>query len=155
MSKLKKVNNFYLIYIKILVRLHNFLYHKISQVASKINGGIHPKHRIMNYHQYFLDNIRENSKVLDVGCGKGLLAFDLAKKATKVVAIDNDRKSIQIANLKYRRENIIYIEADANKLSLDEKFDYVVLSNVLEHIKQRKPFLKQMKELGSTLLIRV
>ena len=49
---------------------------------------LHPKHRLMNYHQFFLDHIRPTDRVLDIGCGNGALAYDLAGKTAHVTGID-------------------------------------------------------------------
>ena len=46
-----------------------------------INGKCHPKHKIIKYHDFFLENINETDKVLDLGCGIGHLTYDIAKKS--------------------------------------------------------------------------
>ncbi len=137
------------------IRLHRFLNNEISRLAVKVNDNIHPKHRITNYHQFFLDNIEENSSVLDIGCGLGIVAYKIAKKAKKVVAIDINKKTIQFAKQNYNRSNIVYINADATKHKFDDSFDIIILSNVLEHLKDRINFLKRIKKLGNLILIRV
>jgi len=149
------MNKFNQNYMKFLLRLHSYLYAKISYKSRKFNNNVHPKHRIMNYHQFFLDNINEESTVLDIGCGLGIVAYKIALKAKEVVAVDISKKSIQEAKRKFNRKNIEYIVADATKYDFDEVFDYIVLSNVLEHIQERIPFLKKIKHLSNTLLIRV
>lgn len=137
------------------VLLHNKGYVLITNSAVKLNNGIHPKHRIMNYHQFFEDNIPKDSKVLDIGCGNGLLACDLAKKAKKVVAVDLNEKNIETAAKRFAVKNIEYIHADATTYHFKEKFDYIILSNVLEHIENRIEFLKQIKNIAPVILIRV
>lgn len=149
---MKKFNEFR---IKALIKLYKYLYVVISRFAKKNNNNIHPKHRLMNYHQFFIDNIEKNSSVLDVGCGNGSLTYDLAKKARKVVAIDFDKKSIQNAIKRFNKNNISYILGDATKYEFEEIFDYIILSNLLEHIKNRSEFLNKIKKLGQILLIRV
>lgn len=149
------MKKFYQIYIKVLIRLHNYFYRKISKISSRINNNIHPKHRIMEYNRFFSDNINKDSTVLDIGCNIGIISYDLAKKAQKVVAIDIDKSSIKIAKRRFYRDNIVYINADATNYDFKEKFDYIVLSNVLEHIKNRRVFLNKIKRLGKYILIRV
>lgn len=141
--------------IKLLAYLHSVLYSVIGRLATQLEGGLHPKHRIMNYHKFFVDNINEDDIVLDIGCGVGALASDLAKKAKKVLAIDVNRKNIEAAKRKYCAKNIEYILGDATNYDFNQKFDVVVLSNVLEHIQDRKSFILKIKNLSPKFLIRV
>jgi len=143
------------LWIKALLKVHNFLYYKISITAVKLNNGIHPKHRIMNYHRHFIDNIEENSKILDIGCGIGALANSIAKKAEIVLACDINRNSIEMAKSTFKNDNVKFIYADATSYEFNENFDYIILSNVLEHIKDRIIFLKKIKHLAKYMLIRV
>lgn len=146
---------FWKILAKQALKAHNFTYWLSSVLAVKAEGGIHPKHRLLNYHQFFLDNIDQNSNVLDVGCGNGSLTFDLSKKAKKVVGIDLNQKYLEKAKDKNKAENIDYILGDAINYDFKEKFDAVVLSNVLEHIANRIDFLQKIKPLANKFLIRV
>lgn len=146
---------FWKILAKQALKAHNFTYWLSSVLAIKAEGGIHPKHRLLNYHQFFLDNIDQNSKVLDVGCGNGSLTFDLSKKAKKVVGIDLNQKYLEKAKDKNKAENIDYILGDAINYDFKEKFDVVILSNVLEHIADRIDFLQKIKPLANKFLIRV
>lgn len=123
-------------------------------MAIKAEGGLHPKHRLMNYHQFFLDHIRAGDVVLDIGCGNGALACDLAKKAKRVIGIDIREKNKETWK-KCAMSNIEFLIADATTLKASEKFDVVVLSNVLEHIEHRVDFLKQIHHLAPLFLIRV
>jgi len=110
---------------------------------------------LMNYHQFFLDNINPGDMVLDVGCGKGEAAFDLAKKASEVVAIDLSEKNIKFAQKRYSAPNIKYIIGDATKNLPNERFDAIILSNVLEHIENRTELLRDLKKITPKILIRV
>lgn len=141
--------------LKLYIKLHNYLYKRISSLATRINNGIHPKHRILNYHKFFLDQIEKGSKVLDIGCGIGVVAYDIAQKAKFVVGIDKNAKSIKTALSLFQKENIKYIIGDATTYHFNEKFDYIILSNVLEHIRDRVLFLKNIKPNVDFILIRV
>ena len=143
------------IILKYYIKLHNYLYHQISKLSLKLNNGLHPKHRIMNYFQFFLDNIDEDSKILDIGCGIGFVAYKLSEKAQSVCAIDINKNSIEFAKRRNNRDNINYIHADVKNYEFKENFDCIVLSNVLEHIKDRKKFLIKIKGLSKYLLVRV
>lgn len=141
--------------LKGFLALHNFCYKVISFLSVKYEGGIHPKHRILNYHQFFLDNIGQTSKVLDVGCGNGNLTFDLSKKAGKVVGVDLNEKYLTEAKKNNQAQNIEYILGDAVSYNFNDKFDVAVLSNVLEHIENREEFLKKINSIAQKILIRV
>lgn len=146
---------FYKIIIKLVLILHNFSYKLSSFFPNKIEQGLHPKHRLMNYHKFFLNNINQGDMVLDIGCGNGFLTFDIAKKAKEVVGIDIEKKNIKFAKQKFSAANIKYIAGDILKNFPDKKFDVIILSNVLEHIDNRTGFLNKIKSHGSKILIRV
>jgi len=145
----------YKILTKLALRLHNLSYKLATKFATKAENGLHPKHRIMNYHKFFIDNIKEGDIVLDIGCGNGALTFELAKKARKIVAIDLNEKNIKIAKERFNAPNIEYLVGDATTYNFSGTFDVIVLSNVLEHIKDRISFLKKIKNLAPKILIRV
>ena len=147
--------NLYRISLKWSLRLHNFAYKLSTRFAVKAEGGLHPKHRIMKYHNFFVENVEVGDRVLDIGCGNGALAFDVAKKADEVVAIDLSAENIRIAKEKYSASNIDYRVGYATKDLADGHFDVIVLSNVLEHIENRGEFLSEIKDLAPKFLIRV
>jgi SAM-dependent methyltransferase len=149
------MKTFFLKTLKFFLRVHNLIYKIISFLSIKVEGGIHPKHRIMNYHDFFVSDISDSDTVLDIGCGNGALSFDIAKKAKSVIGIDINKQNIEKAQSKYGGSNIKYLVGDATKDLKGEKFDVIVLSNVLEHIENRTDFLKNIKNLASKFLIRV
>lgn len=134
---------------------HTFAYKLASKFAIMAEGGLHPKHRLMHYHQFFLDHISQGDMVLDIGCGNGALAFDLAKKAKRVIGIDNNEKNRLAWEKGYAAPNLEYHAVDAKRFQPEARFDVVVLSNVLEHIEQRVEFLRRIKHFAPTFLIRV
>ena len=97
--------------IKLLLWIHSFSYRVVGFLSQKVEEErIHPKHRIMNYHKFFIDNIDENDLVLDIGCGNGALSYDIAKKAKKVVGIDLNEKNIDFTTILEHVENIPWTE---------------------------------------------
>lgn len=149
-------NRLTLFTLKNILRAHSFAYSWAGRLSTKVEGsGLHPKHRIMNYHKFFVDNVTENDTVLDIGCGNGALTYDVARKAKKVVGIDLNEQNITNAKNKFSRENIEYLYGDALTDLSDEKLDVIILSNVLEHIDKRVEFLTSLKKLAPKFLIRV
>lgn len=149
------IQNIYKSLLKFVLNLHSFFYATASGLAVRAEGGLHPKHHLMNYHKFFLDNINLGDEVLDIGCGNGSLCLDLSQKAKKVIGIDFDERNINIAKKKYSALNLEYIHGDALKNLPVDRVDAIVLSNVLEHIENRTAFLNKIKNHGSKILIRV
>ena len=69
----------------------------------------------------------ENASVLDIGCSTGdILA---ALNPSRGVGVDISPKVIAIAQAKYPR--LTFIEADAEHLEVEGKFDYIILTDVI------------------------
>jgi 2-polyprenyl-3-methyl-5-hydroxy-6-metoxy-1,4-benzoquinol methylase len=141
------------------LNLDNFLYKQIGHASQKYGKGVHSKHKHIKYFKFFADNIGKNEKVLDIGCGNGKLDFEIVKvsKSVKITGIDLSQENINFANLNHNHKNITYIFGDAFSDIPDQKFDTVILSNVLEHFKNRVQFLKKIIKIHQPkkLLIRV
>src|SRR3990172_8743638 len=72
-----------------LLELDNDLYHLESQAAVRYGGGVHPKHKLTRYHDFFVQRIRWGDRVLDVGCRTGEVALEIAERTgVKVTGID-------------------------------------------------------------------
>tara|TARA_Y100001978_G_scaffold7258_1_gene6165 strand:- start:64 stop:825 length:762 start_codon:yes stop_codon:yes gene_type:complete len=133
----------------------------INERALSYGFGLHPKHRLTHYHEFFIDRISDGQIVLDVGCGVGLVAIDIANKRPKsnVIGIDINEKNIIIAKNLLKEQNIKNLQFILGDITQKQniKADVVVLSNVLEHIDDRILFLKNIyKMTGSNkFLIRV
>lgn len=140
---------------RLWLHLHNLAYKKSGDYAVMLEGGLHPKHRLVNYRRFFLNNINSGDRILDVGCGNGFLTWHLSRKAKQVVGIDVSARNIEVARRKYRADNIEYRVADATRDLPGERFDVVVLSSVLEHIEKRPEFLAKIRGLAPKFLIRV
>jgi trans-aconitate methyltransferase len=85
----------------------------------------------------------EGKKVLDVGCGSGLLSKTLLNKGYNVTVIDNDTKAIEIAN----KKGINGFVSDINTWQTQEKFDCIILGDVLEHIEDDKSAMKKVHKM--------
>jgi SAM-dependent methyltransferase len=144
--------------LRFLFRLDARLYSLQGQKAVEYDGGIHTKHRHTRYHEFFIDRIRPGERVLDLGCGMGALARDVADKAgANVLGIDTNANNIAQARIRYAHPRVHYLIGDALQDLPAASFDVVVLSNVLEHLKDRPAFLHRVREVASPsrFLIRV
>lgn len=130
--------------LRFLLAMDNRIYSLTGQESLRYGNGIHTKHRHIKYHDFFINNIEPASRVLDVGCGNGTLAHDMAMSISRIsiFAIDLNPENIKTALKLYARVNIKFICGDALKDLPEEKFDVVVLSNILEHLDTRQEFLR-------------
>jgi SAM-dependent methyltransferase len=129
-----------------------------GQVGVNYDGGVHVKHRVTRYHDFFVERVQPAERVLDIGCGNGALAHDLATRGgATVVGIDINRGYLEVARARFASAQVSYVEADALTWEPDGPFDVVVLSNVLEHIAERTRLLRRWLDLapGPRFLIRV
>lgn len=95
-----------------------------------------------------LDGLR----VLDFGCGTGLLTNKIACKASSVVAIDPSEKMIDILNAK-QLDNVVTIPKELSKntiasnTQLQDGFDLIVASSALAFVPDYQETLGLLKTL--------
>ncbi|MDY3548981.1 class I SAM-dependent methyltransferase [Riemerella anatipestifer] len=77
-------------------------------------------------------NISKNDTILDLGCGIGTTTNILSKYGKEVIGVDFAEKNIEKC---VSKKNIKYICDDICTVSLNVKFDFLCLFDVLEHIK--------------------
>jgi SAM-dependent methyltransferase len=118
----------------------------VNERATAYGGGIHPKHRLMRYHDFFVDRIAAGSRVLDIGCGYGAVARSIATRveSSTVVGVELDPGRLRQARSGAVPANLSFIEADARRNLPLGPWDVVVLSNILEHIEDRVGFLRDI-----------
>ena len=117
----------------------------ISDRASDYDNGVHPKHRLMQYHKFFTDRLKPGEKVLDIGSGRGYLSYQMAKSGAEVTGIELSKRNVDISNELYRASNLKFILGDAWKDLPGGEFDTAVMSNVLEHIDKRAEFIRKVQ----------
>ena len=101
---------------------------------------------------YILEQINnrdiKNLKILDIGCGGGIICEPLARLGAKVTGIDFAPNNIKAAKIhsKKNKLKIKYIYKDIEKSKLDEKFDLILMFEVLEHLDNWKKTIKNIKK---------
>jgi SAM-dependent methyltransferase len=141
-----------------LLEVYGDAYVGVDLGAIAYDDGVHAKHRLTRYHDFFVERIEAGERVLDVGCGKGELAYDLAERAgATVVAIDASPWMLEFARARFSHPRVTYVQADAVGYAPEKPVDAAVLSNVLEHVAQRKALLVSLRERAGArrLLLRV
>lgn len=92
-----------------------------------------------------LCGIRKTDKVLDLGCGTGIITALLAERAAEVVALDIADNMIDIAKAKYAGKNLNarFVCGDFYTADLP-KFDYVVIFNAYPHFTDNAAFVRRL-----------
>ncbi len=87
-----------------------------------------------------------DKKILDIGCGDGVLTHMLASCGSEVTGLDSSEEAISFARDKTRGERgLVFQVGDAYKLPFDDgKFDIVVSSELIEHLQNPTIFLKEI-----------
>lgn len=101
-----------------------------------------------NNNSFFISNMSsKKGRALDIGCGSGILTFELSKHYKEVVGIDISEEMLSIARAKREKDNISYIKMDANELLFDTTFDFIVSSATFHHLSDIQNVLNRMKSL--------
>ena len=98
----------------------------------------------------FLNYIKENDQVLDVGCGNGRFFELLAKKNIHYQGLDFSERLIEIARQKYPGQKF-QVDSILNLPYADQTFDVVVCAATLHHIPSKDFRLKAMQEMSRIL----
>jgi ubiquinone/menaquinone biosynthesis C-methylase UbiE len=108
---------------------------------------------------------KERGRALDIGCGPGQIALNLARrlKLWKFVGIDRAPKMIaqaraNLAEVKEAAGRVEFHEDNGNQLAFaDETFDFVMCNSVLHHFAQPRNLFAEMARVakpGAAILLR-
>jgi SAM-dependent methyltransferase len=88
--------------------------------------------------------VRKDTSVLQIGSGSGeLLSF---LKPRKGVGIDISAALVSLAQKKYRK--LKFLHQDIHQISLREKYDYVILSDVIGHLSDVQKVFENIKKVS-------
>ena len=125
-----------------LLQLDTDLSGVIDETAQAYDDGIHAKHRLTRYHDFFVERIKAGEQVLDLGCGHGAVAYSIAARAGGIVTgIDLSADNIRVARARFSHPNLHFEVGDATRDIPRRRMDVIVASNVLEHVERRVEFL--------------
>jgi len=115
--------------------------HKFNPIRIK-----YIKEKIINYF-----NIKNNNlplrkiKILDIGCGGGLISVPMKRLGANVVGIDASLKNIKVAKTYSKKNNlnIKYICSSPEKLKIKDKFDVILMLEIVEHVDDIEIFIRE------------
>ena len=121
--------------------LHMFNPIRIEYITEKIKQ----EFNLINRNNNFLKDL----KILDIGCGGGLISEPLARLGGEVTGIDASEKNIKVAKLHSKKNNlnINYLNKSPEQLNNSEKFDIVLNLEVVEHVENVDLYIKSCSNL--------
>lgn len=76
-----------------------------------------------------------SDRIIDVGCGSGVVSEFLAKSGAEVLGIDGNADAISFASEKFQRQNLSFRKGLVDsQFEAEEPFDKIYCLEVLEHI---------------------
>ena len=138
-------------------------FNKIAEEWWNPNGKFKPLHKFNPVRiSYIRDNIisslnlnkTENMplkkvKILDIGCGGGLLSEPMCRLGAEVLGIDASDKNISVAKLHAKKNDldIKYLCSSPENLNSKNKFDVILNMEIIEHVEDVDIFIKSCSKL--------
>ena len=139
---------------------------KFSKLADEwwdVNGKFKPLHMFNPIRiQYITDRIKQHFKIndkevnflkglkiLDIGCGGGLISEPMARLGGTVTGIDASEKNIKVAYMHSEKNKlqINYLNSSPEQLKSDEKFDVILNLEIVEHVENIDLYIKSCRKL--------
>ena len=88
-------------------------------------------------------------KILDIGCGGGLISEPMARLGAKVTGIDASEKNIKVAKIHSKENNleINYLNCSPEMLKEREEFDIILNLEIVEHVEDVKLYINSCNKL--------
>lgn len=107
----------------------------------------------------FMQPITKDIKILEVGCGTGNVSEVIINFIDfgVFIGVDISDKMLELAREKIRSDKVVFLKGDAQNLQFkDNSFDYVITSEVLEHMQDSKKALSEwsrvLKDSGKIII---
>ena len=86
----------------------------------------------------------KNLKILDIGCGGGLISEPMARLGADVTGIDASSKNINVAKSHAKKKNlsITYLNTVPEELEAQTKYDMILNLEVIEHVEDLDLYLE-------------
>lgn len=123
--------------------LHMFNPIRIEYIIEKIKLHFNISKEIKN-NRYL-----ENLKILDIGCGGGLISEPLSRLGGKVTGIDASEKNVKVAKLHAQKNNlkIRYLQNSPEKFEEYNSYDIILNLEIVEHVDDINLYIKSCEKL--------
>ncbi len=92
-------------------------------------------------HTFALEAVKPGGTVLDIGCGQGYVAEEMAKTAAAVVGVDQYVRPSQNPKVEFKKWDI-----DTGRFPVDvSQFDQIFILDVIEHLHDPEAFLEGLR----------
>jgi 2-polyprenyl-6-hydroxyphenyl methylase/3-demethylubiquinone-9 3-methyltransferase len=105
--------------------------------------------------RFLLDHVAAGARVLDVGCGEGRFAAELARAGALAVGIDVAEEPLRRARARHPELDLRLVDGDGAWDLADADFDVVWAGEVIEHVADTAAWLSEVRRVlrsGGTLL---
>jgi glycosyltransferase involved in cell wall biosynthesis len=129
-------------------RLHgmNLLYDRKFDIDDSANRYYGLKLDYRSSHTMAIDAVPVGARVMDIGCGPGLVAAELVKKECVVTGVD------QSPPIDPGVFSAFHVWREPDPLTVDlREFDCVLLLDIIEHMRQPERFLDVLRESAHSL----
>jgi len=136
---------------------------KLSEEWWDANGKFKPLHMFNPIRiEYITENIKKNFKInsdkinyleglkiLDIGCGGGLISEPITRLGAKVTGIDASEKNINVARIHAKESGleIDYVNTSPENLKNFETYDVILNLEVVEHVNNVGLYIKSCRKL--------
>lgn len=93
-------------------------------------------------HTMAVDAVQKDARVLDVGCGQGLVAYEMARKAAHVTGIDR-HAPVESSD---ERVTFLNVNLETDALPADtSSFQQIFLLDIIEHLRDPEVFMERLR----------
>jgi 2-polyprenyl-3-methyl-5-hydroxy-6-metoxy-1,4-benzoquinol methylase len=105
---------------------------------------------------FLFEHVDPSRRVLDVGCGEGLLAAELARAGVSVVGVDVAEEPLRRGRSRYPSLDLRIVPSEDTWPLPDASFDVVWAGETIEHVADTPGWLAEVRRLlrpGGSLLL--
>lgn len=128
-----------------------------EKVINQMNAIAADRDKWIKKNKYYYDNlirllqfnIPESSSILEIGCGTGYVLHKL--NPSRGAGIDISGEMIKKAKQNYGNDKALeFFEMDCEKITLDEKFDFILISDTIGYFEDVQKSFEQLHKLCKT-----